>query len=135
MKVSMKGVGEYVTRLYTHEAESVIAEHNTSQPLFLYLAHLAVHVGSPYQPLEAPQETIDKFQHIEDYRRRVFAAMLSELDDSVGSVVKALADRNLLDNSIIVFTTDNGGSAGGYRYSGASNWPLRGTKYSVGPLT
>jgi arylsulfatase B len=131
MSVTQQGIGEYATRLFTKEAMNIVTKHNTSQPLFLYLSHLAVHVGNPYEPLQAPYETIDMFAHIEDPNRRVFAAMLTELDHSVGILVQALADRSMLENSIIIFTTDNGGCAGGYEDSAASNWPLRGVKNSV----
>jgi arylsulfatase A-like enzyme len=60
------------------------------------------------------------------------AAMLTEVDRSVGMVVQSLSERGILNNSIIIFTTDNGGSAGGFENSAASNWPLRGVKDSVG---
>lgn len=57
--------------------------------------------------------------------------MLSKLDDSVGKVVSALNKRGLLENSIIVFTTDNGGPAAGFNLNAASNWPLRGVKNTL----
>lgn len=57
--------------------------------------------------------------------------MVSELDDSVGRVVAALKNRKMLENSIIVFTTDNGGPADGFNLNAASNWPLRGTKNTL----
>lgn len=52
--------------------------------------------------------------------------MLSKLDESVGSVVTALAEANMLNNSVIIFSTDNGGPAAGFNLNAASNWPLRG---------
>lgn len=52
--------------------------------------------------------------------------MLSKLDTSVGEVMKALQSSDMLKNSIIVFTTDNGGPAAGFNLNAASNWPLRG---------
>jgi len=51
--------------------------------------------------------------------------MLSALDDSVGNVTRALYQRGMLNNTIIVFSTDNGGPADGYNFNDASNWPLR----------
>lgn len=57
--------------------------------------------------------------------------MLSRLDKSVGSVVEALGRRNMLNNSIIVFSTDNGGPADGFNLNAASNWPLRGVKNTL----
>jgi arylsulfatase B len=73
MEASTRGMGEYATRLFTNEAIKVVAEHNTSQPLFLYLSHLGLHVGNSYRPLQAPQETIDLFQVIDDPDRRIYA--------------------------------------------------------------
>ncbi|KAF4525381.1 hypothetical protein B566_EDAN013232, partial [Ephemera danica] len=131
MNVTKRGLGEYATRLFTQEAEKLIAEHDTSRPMFLYFGQLAVHSANPYKPLQAPQETIDKFAYITDPKRRVFAAMLTELDYSVGAMVAALKEGGLLENSIIVFTTDNGGCPAGYGDSAASNWPLRGIKNSL----
>jgi len=55
----------------------------------------------------------------------VFTAMLSALDDSVGNVTRALHQRGMLNNTIIIFSTDNGGPADGFNFNDASNWPLR----------
>lgn len=52
-------------------------------------------------------------------------AMLSALDDSVGNITKALFNRGMLNNTIIVFSTDNGGPANGFDMNDANNWPLR----------
>jgi arylsulfatase B len=52
--------------------------------------------------------------------------MVHELDKSVGHIVQALKDRDMLQNSIIVFSTDNGGPAAGFNQNAASNWPLKG---------
>ncbi|KAB7494064.1 Arylsulfatase B [Armadillidium nasatum] len=134
MEVEYGGVGTYATDLFTEEGVKIINEHNPSVPLFLYLPHLATHVATFSEngvPLQAPDEVIEKFSYIEDENRRVFAAMLWKLDESIGKVVEALKDRDMLKDSIIVFSADNGGSSGGYERSGASNWPLRGTKNSM----
>ncbi|KAF2345369.1 Sulfatase N-terminal [Trinorchestia longiramus] len=131
MNVAHDAYGIYATDLFTTEALSIITSHNTSTPLFLYLAHLAVHSGNPYSPLQAPPDYVNKFSYIADERRRKFAGMLTKLDESVGSVVKLLHERNMLDNTIIVFTTDNGGPAAGFNDNAASNWPLKGIKASM----
>lgn len=58
-------------------------------------------------------------------------AMLYKLDRSVGEVIGALSKRSMLANSIIVFSTDNGGPAAGFNLNAASNWPLRGVKNTL----
>jgi arylsulfatase A-like enzyme len=55
-----------------------------------------------------------------------FLGVLHKLDESVGKVMQALQDADILQDSIVVFTTDNGGPAAGFNINAASNWPLRG---------
>ena len=57
-----------------------------------------------------------------------FEAMVHEMDKSIGQVVNALKQKNMLEESIIVFSGDNGGAANGMDNNVASNWPLRGVK-------
>lgn len=57
--------------------------------------------------------------------------MLYKLDESVGRIITSLDEKGMLNNSLIVFTTDNGGPAGGYDNNAASNWPLRGVKLYI----
>ena len=59
----------------------------------------------------------------------IVLGMVDKLDESVGIVVEALAKGGLLENSIIVFTSDNGGAPEGYDLNYGSNWPLRGVRY------
>lgn len=68
----------------------------------MLLSHL-----SP-DPLQAPQDEIDKFHYIRNEKRQTYAAMVSRLDKSVGKVVEALDKRNMLENSVILFLSDNG---------------------------
>nr|XP_018918144.1 PREDICTED: arylsulfatase B-like [Bemisia tabaci] len=129
--------GRYATDLFTEEAERLISEHSPDQPLFLYMAHLAVHAGNKGAALEAPQETIAKFQHITEPNRQIYAAMVSKLDESVGRVVAALGRKRMLENSIIVFMSDNGAPSPDIRGEGAdyvnwgSNYPFRGVKNTL----
>ena len=127
MSVNHEDYGEYATTLFTKEATEIINRHS-EKPLFLYLAHLAVHSGNPYSPIQAPREDVEKFSYIQNENRRKFAGCLHNLDKSVGSVVSALNSAGMLQDSVIVFTTDNGGPADGFDLNAASNWPLRGTK-------
>ena len=52
--------------------------------------------------------------------------MVHELDLSVGTIVKSLGEKKMLENTIIVFSSDNGGPAAGFNQNAASNWPLKG---------
>lgn len=61
----------------------------------------------------------------------LYSGMLSKLDESVGLVVEALRKKGMLKNSVIVFSTDNGGPPAGFNLNAASNWPLRGTKNTL----
>ena len=65
--------GQYTTDIVTNEACRVIKSHNTSTPLFLYVAHAAVHSGNPYNPLAAPDNIVAKMNHISDFNRRKYA--------------------------------------------------------------
>ncbi|GAB6025102.1 hypothetical protein CHUAL_010534 [Chamberlinius hualienensis] len=128
MSVAWDTVNKYSTNLFTDEAISVINNHDTSQPLFLFLSELAVHAGNSYDTIQAPAEYIARFPYIEDLKRRKFAGVLTLLDESVGNVTIALNDRGMLNNTIILFSTDNGGATGGYDGNAGSNFPLKGCK-------
>lgn len=123
--------GQYATDVYTKEAVRLIKSHNESQPLFLIVCHSAMHSGNGYEFLRAPDALVSNFSYIKDYQRRKYAGMMSKLDESVGKVVKTLQSRGLLENSIILFTSDNGGPAAGFNDNAASNYPLRGVKNTL----
>ena len=110
----------YLTDYYTDEAVKAIAA-NRNRPFFLYLAHWAVHT-----PLQASKEDYDALSMIEDERLRVYAAMIRALDRSVGRVLQALKDNGLDDNTIVIFSSDNG--APGYIGIPDVNAPFRGWK-------
>lgn len=119
--------GNYSTTVFSEEAVRVINAHDTNRPLFLYLAYQAVHA-----PAEVPQSYVDAYNTtISDHRRRVFAGMLSCMDEGLGSVTSALEAKGMLENTLIVFTADNGGPTTTGDGVGASNFPLRGGKHSI----
>lgn len=99
--------GEYLTDRLTAEAEKFIAA-NTAKPFFLYLAHYAVHT-----PLTAKKEVIAKYKQgpLGKQSNPTYAAMVESMDESVGRILKALDDHKLADNTVIIFTSDNGGLA------------------------
>ncbi|GFT97981.1 arylsulfatase B [Nephila pilipes] len=131
MKTVTEDLGKYSTFLFADQATNIIQNHNTSKPLFLYVAYQAVHSANLYAPLQAPDEYVKRFLHIKDKSRRIFAAMVSAMDDSVQKIVATLKVKKMLQDSIIIFTTDNGGPAAGFNDNAASNWPLRGVKATL----
>lgn len=120
--------GVYATDLFTHEAIKKINAHDNSKPMFLYLAHQAAHSANKNDPLQAPKHLIEKFSFIKDKRRQKYAAMVTSLDESVGAVKQALADKGMLQDSVIIFTTDNGGAPYGFNWNAGSNFPFRAGK-------
>ncbi|XP_055938568.1 arylsulfatase B-like isoform X1 [Argiope bruennichi] len=123
--------GQYAADLFTEKAKNIIQNHDVSKPLFLYLAHLAVHTGNDQMPLQAPHDLVNQFGHIKNDSRRTFAGMVSGLDRSVGDVFQALHDKDMLSNSIFIFSSDNGGETNETIGGFSSNYPLRGKKYHV----
>lgn len=114
---------KYLTDYYTEQAIEVI-EANKDRPFFLYLAHWA-----PHTPLQATREDYEALSHIELHRERVYAAMIRSLDRGVGQVLQALKDNGLEDNTLVMFTSDNGGA--GYIGLPDVNKPFRGWKISL----
>ena len=121
--VSTKEKGEYSTFMYTKEAQKVIMDHDSNSPMFLHLAFQAVHL-----PLQVPQQYIQQYEGvIKDKNRRTYAGMVSAMDEAIGNVTKTLEEKGIWNNTVFIFSTDNGGVAA----AGASNWPLRGWKGSL----
>ncbi|XP_054708782.1 arylsulfatase B-like [Uloborus diversus] len=123
--------GTYGTELFTAKAKEVIMEHNPAKPLFLYIGQQAPHSGNFDKPLQVPEKYVKPLVGIADEKRRTFAGMVSALDHSVGEIFDALEKSRMLENTIFVFTTDNGGAVEGTDGSYGSNWPLRGSKYNL----
>ncbi|KAL3205868.1 hypothetical protein MRX96_011019 [Rhipicephalus microplus] len=122
--------GQYSTTLFGKQAVKLIQERDPKKPLFLYLCYQAPHGGMPVE-LQAPSENVDKFPYIGEKNRTIFAGMMDALDQSVGNVLEALQQERMLDNSIIVFSSDNGGLPWGSHASRGFNWPLRGAKTTL----
>jgi arylsulfatase A-like enzyme len=124
--------GYYTDALTDVAIENLKKFHDGEHPLFLYLAY-----NAPHYPLEAPAELVYK------YRRRfshdglfaVYAAMVERLDQGIGRVLATLDELKMTDDTIVVFSSDNGPSAepNSYGPAGAdiSNGPLREYKFST----
>lgn len=114
--------GEYLTDRLTDEAVGLI-EQSGEKPFFLYFPHYGVH-----SPLQAPEKLTKKYERVPKAKRQgkpVYAAMVESIDDSVGRVLNALRASGKDDNTVIIFTSDNGGF-----YKATSNAPLRANKGS-----
>jgi arylsulfatase A-like enzyme len=112
--------GAYLTDAFTREAISFI-DAAAGRPFFLYLAHAA-----PHTPLQAPARYITRNRDIPDKGQRVYAAMVTALDDGVGRIRAELKARDLERNTVIVFLSDNG--CAGYIGTACTNGPLNGFK-------
>lgn len=110
---------DYLTDDFAREASGYIAA-NRDRPFLLYLALNAVHT-----PMDATPRDLTRFDHIADPQRRRLAAMTWAMDRAVGDVMAALRDNGVDDETLVIFTNDNGGDRIGLD---ASNAPLRGTK-------
>ena len=110
----------HLTDYLTDEAVKVI-EKNKNRPFFLYLAYWAVH-----SPLQAKKEDYEKLSFIENHEERVLASMVMTVDRGVGKIRDILKKNKIDDNTIIIFTSDNG--APGYIGLPDLNKPYRGWK-------
>jgi arylsulfatase A len=114
--------GEYLTDRLTDEAVTFVRE-NQRRPFFLYFSHYAVHT-----PLQAKKAMVEKYKSVPKEKRQgnpIYAAMVESVDQSVGRVMEELKALKLDDDTLVIFTSDNGGFAGATNHA-----PLRGNKGS-----
>ena len=114
--------GEYLTDRLTSEALALI-EQDHEKPFFLHFSHYAVHT-----PFQAKDNITKKYEKIPEAKRQgkpIYAAMVQSVDESVGRVMDALKKLKKLDNTLVIFTSDNGGFA-----KATNHAPLRGNKGS-----
>jgi len=125
----------YEEHIFKTRALEIINSHNTSNvdsPLFLFYAPHLVH-----GPLEVPEAYKQRIQHlvtnrggkkIDTLNRLIYAAMVLYLDDAIGEVILALKAKHMWEDTLVVFTSDNGGPI--YEPGGANNYPLKGGKFN-----
>jgi arylsulfatase B len=96
--------------VYTSHVNGIVSAWQPGDaPVFAYVAWQAVH-----EPMQAPESYIAPFSSIEDTSRRVYAGMLSALDEGIGNITKALKAAGMYNRSVIVLSNDNGGMSGTY---------------------
>ncbi len=95
----------YTTQLIGADAAAFICRQSADKPFYLYLTF-----NAPHTPYQAPQDYIDRYRHIAEPTRRIYAGMVTCLDDEIGRVVAALDQTGLRDNTLILFHSDNGGT-------------------------
>ncbi len=113
---------EYLTEAFAREAKDFITRHK-AHPFFLYLSLNAVHT-----PMQAPDKYLQRFPGITDKKRKMHAAMVSAMDDTVGGVLETLKLNGIFDNTLVIFLSDNGGPT---QANGADNTPFSGGKGTV----
>lgn len=114
----------YLTDAFGDEAAAFVrAQKGSARPFFLYLAFNAVHT-----PMQASEKHLAPFARIENPLRRTYAGMLSAMDQAIGQVLKQLEENGQLDNTVIIFTNDNGGPTTRNAVNGSRNGLLRGSK-------
>merc|ERR1712159_401754 len=120
--------GTYSTPLWTAKAVDVIKASSPDAPFFMYLAYQNVH-----WPLEAPIEYMNRFKNSTggDKRRQAVAAMVAIMDEGIGNVTGALKSKGIWDETLLIFTTDNGGPTNGNEGTSSNNFPMRGGKNTL----
>jgi len=116
----------HATDLFTQWSIDYIRRRSESkQPFFLYLAY-----NAPHTPIQPPEDWLTKVKkrekNIADRRARL-VALIEHLDDGIGKVLEALRKTGLTDNTLVIFTSDNGGQLS----VGADNGPLRAGKQDM----
>lgn len=111
----------YATDLIAAEAVRIIDNHEGHRPLFLY-----VPFNAPHTPLQAPANYVDRYGGIENRKHRIYAAMVTAMDDAIGRIMDAIERQEMRNNTLIFFCSDNGGPNGT-----GDNGPLRGWKGTV----
>ena len=110
----------YATDLLTNEAINLIENRNKTKPFCMVVAY-----NAPHTPLQAPPELIAKYQHLKNDRSTTYAAMVESLDIGIGRILNTLKQQNLSDETVVVFTSDNGAPRFG------DNQPFSGQKRQV----
>lgn len=100
---SLAGGYDYNTYKFTREAVSIVEAHPVERPLFIYLAYQNVH-----GPIQAPSNYTALYDAEIYHPRLMCLAMIAAVDESIGKVTQALQTRGLWNNTLVIFSSDNG---------------------------
>ena len=115
----------YLTDDQGDECVDFIRRHR-DQPFFLFASFAA-----PHSPMQATEEDLQRFTHIENKLRRTYCAMVHRLDQNVGRILEELRKQDIERDTIVVFLSDNGGPSAPGMSNGSNNAPFRGGKTTV----
>ncbi len=112
---------DYLTDWLTQEACARIRARDEKRPMML-----VINYNAPHTPMHARKDDLERFAHIEDKRRRTYAAMVWRMDQGIGEVLDELDKQDMSENTMVVFFSDNGGAT----TNASDNGPWRGMKGS-----
>jgi arylsulfatase A-like enzyme len=122
--------GQYTTELFAREGVRFVREHRAG-PFFLYLPF-----NAPHYPMHAPEKYKERFPKLAP-ERRTYAAMIAAMDDAVGQVLGAIRDARLENDTLVIFSADNGATREARAgldqkpATAGNNAPFRGNKFSA----
>lgn len=111
---------DYLTDALSREAVAFVNRHSNQSPFFLFVSY-----NAPHSPVQASDKYLARFSHIENIKRRTYAAMVSAVDDGVGRILEAIEQNGQIHNTLVIFLSDNGGPI---QDNASDNTPLRGGK-------
>ena len=112
----------YVTDYFTDEVIHWIDAREKEEPFFVFLSY-----NAPHTPMQAKEDDLKLYSHVKNKKRQTYAAMMHAMDRGVGRVLGCLREKGQLENTLIVFFSDNGGATN----NGSWNGPLAGRKGSM----
>ena len=117
-------IDDYLTDEFSDEAVKFI-ENNSQKPFFLFLPY-----NAPHGPIQAPEKYVNRFPHINNPLRKIYAGMISSMDDGIGKILTKLKEEKIYDNTIVFFLSDNGAPKKRWTDNDGANSPFSGYKGS-----
>ena len=117
-------IDDYLTDEFSDEAVKFI-ENNSKKPFFLFLPY-----NAPHGPIQAPEKYVNRFPYIDNPLRKIYAGMISSMDDGIGKILTKLKEEKIYDNTIVFFLSDNGAPKKRWTDKDGANSPFSGYKGS-----